>query len=472
MRDAAGCLQGLRKFLKDDHARFKSEHQAKSVQLTLKREHDLLVILPTGGGKSLVFQLPVFMERKMVTVVIIPFVALLEEMKEKCEKLGLDAQIWTDEIGLDLLESSGLIFVGIEHAVRPSFQQLLVQLEGSKRLSRLVFDECHTIYSQKSFRPIMRRLGSLIRCVSVPVILLSASLPKEMENELTKTLGLEELVILRTCTDRLELEYKVVDVSDSVSTMRELNWEIGNAFVMATKEWNMKKTDRVIIYCLQTNWAEELAKYLNEKLNKEFSGVYHAKLTVEERRENLSRWKSGRYKCLCATGALGTGLDYSSVRFVIHQGFARSQVDFVQEVGRAGRDGQRAKAITIFWDGLIKEVKDWINEDDMNKVLEWIGTSECKRKELGIYCDGKGRDCLSLQDAELCCNCLKVLREATEMELESIGTGIKRGRGNELEEIKEGQDLKNMLQGLKGTCVFCWTNKKDEWKNHKFGQCK
>ena len=94
MKESALAIIGLRELLKNSNARFKSTEQAIAVRCIIKRQRDCLVILPTGGGKSLVFQLPVYMEKTLTTVVIIPFVALIEEMLERCQGLELNCQEW------------------------------------------------------------------------------------------------------------------------------------------------------------------------------------------------------------------------------------------------------------------------------------------------------------------------------------------------------------------------------------------
>ena len=94
MKESALAIISLRELLKNPNARFKSNEQAMAVRCIVKREKDCLVILPTGGGKSLVFQLPVYMEKTLTTVVVIPFVALIEEMLERCQGLELNCQEW------------------------------------------------------------------------------------------------------------------------------------------------------------------------------------------------------------------------------------------------------------------------------------------------------------------------------------------------------------------------------------------
>ena len=107
--------------MKDVNARFKSDGQAKAVKLALQRKRDGLIILPTNGGKSLVFQLPAYMEKDLTTVVIIPYVALLNEMKDKCEELGLSCQVWKEDDDLTV-GNHQILIIEVEHAVLPGFQ--------------------------------------------------------------------------------------------------------------------------------------------------------------------------------------------------------------------------------------------------------------------------------------------------------------------------------------------------------------
>jgi len=161
LKMSAIIVKGLRDMYADDKARFKSIQQAEATRETLKRDSDLLVILPTGGGKTLVYLLPIFIERDMTTVVVVPFVALVDQVEEQCKGVGLSCQIWEKE-GF----SSGktqVIIVGVENAILAEFHNVLIQLESTNRLARIVIDECHTLVSQRDFRPIMRRLGGLVR---------------------------------------------------------------------------------------------------------------------------------------------------------------------------------------------------------------------------------------------------------------------------------------------------------------------
>ena len=219
-----------------------------------------------------------------------------------------------------------VLIVGVEHAVMPEFQQHLVHLESAEKLGRIVLDECHVVVTQRSFRGVVRRLGGVLRCVDVPLVLLTATLPVEMEERVRFVLGCEKLRIIRSCEERKELRYSVHDVTRSVAPMRDLNREIGKLLRVEMVTWD--EDDRGIVYCLQRKWAENLAEYVNEKWGEEICGVYHSDMDRKERERMLLGWKRGEYLWLAATSALSVGIDYQEVRMVIHQGFGRSMIDY------------------------------------------------------------------------------------------------------------------------------------------------
>jgi len=218
---SAIILKTLRDTFGNDNARFKSIEQAEAIKELLKRDSDVAVILPTGGGKSLIYQLPMLIERDMTTVVIVPFVALVEQGEEQYKELGISRYIWTNR-GYSSGDTQAIL-VGVEHAVMPEFQDLLIQLESTNRLARVVFDECHTLLYQREFRPMIRRIAGAVRCVSVQLVPLTATLPPTMEDTLRILLGSECLKFIRKCEDRKELKYVVKVVGNEVESMRDLN---------------------------------------------------------------------------------------------------------------------------------------------------------------------------------------------------------------------------------------------------------
>jgi superfamily II DNA helicase RecQ len=449
-----------------DNARFKSVEQAEAIKEILKKDSDILVILPTGGGKTLTYQLPMFIEQDMTTVVIVPYVVLVEQVEEQCKQLKVSYEVWTKDGQMS--ENARVIITGVDQAILPEFQNLLIQLESTKRLARIVLDECHTVLCHREFRPVIRRLGGVVRCVSVPLVLLTATLPPTMEDRVRILLGCEHLKIIRRIEDRKELKYSVKVVGNEVKTMRDLNGEVEKVIVQAVRSW--KKEDRGLIYCLTRKWAEELALYLNEKFKRENVGVYHARMGEKERQEALKDWKSGKFKFLVATSALGAGLDYGQVRLVIHHGHAQNLIDFSQESGRGGRDGLTAKSVTLFWKGLEKET-GWIAEEGKEDMIRWMESDDCRKKSLSVYLHGSGWDCLSQREGQVCENCEKELKKDLEwISVQKVG----QKRGREMEElmIQDKVDLKRMVKEFRGRCTLCWMDKREKFVTHELDRCK
>jgi superfamily II DNA helicase RecQ len=134
----------------------------------MQGSEDILVILPTGAGKSVAFMAPAWAEKEKTTVVIVPFVALINEMEERCKERGLSCYIWGDS-GTAPNTAAQVVLVSVHNAIKPEFQQFLVRLEGSEKLARLVIDESHSVLTQRNFRQIMRRLPSCIRFMRVEI---------------------------------------------------------------------------------------------------------------------------------------------------------------------------------------------------------------------------------------------------------------------------------------------------------------
>jgi len=161
-------LKALRGLYDDKTAQFKSPEQARVVQLAMQRSEDILVILPTGAGKSMAFMAPAWAEKGMTTVVIVPFVALIKEMEQRCKERDLSCYIW-GQSGRTQQTMAQVVLVSVHNAITPEFQQFLVRLEGAEKLARLVIDESHTVLTQRNFRPDMRRLPSTIRFVDAVI---------------------------------------------------------------------------------------------------------------------------------------------------------------------------------------------------------------------------------------------------------------------------------------------------------------
>jgi superfamily II DNA helicase RecQ len=480
---SVAALKALRGLYDNPEAEFKSTEQAQAVKLAMQRSEDILVILPTGAGKSITFMGPAWAEKGMTTVVIVPFVALIKEMKERCTDLGLSCYIWHNSGTLLHRKTTQVLLVGVENSITTEFQQFLVRLEQSEKLARIVMDECHTVVTQRNFRSYMRRLPSVIRfvlveifltirCVSVQVQLLTATLPIKMEERLQAILGCEKMTVIRQISERVELKYKVITLPMEGNDKEDMDIEVGT--ILESKLEEFEENDRAIIYCLKRKWAEELALFLNTQLEEKVCGTYHADMEEEEREEIFKRWKSGDILCVVATSALGAGIDHSGVRVVIHHGHARSMIDLIQESGRGGRDGDPAECITVFWPGILEET-EWLDEEERDEVLEWIQNMGCRRLGIGEYLNGSEVDCLSLRNAQHCDRCEVACGKEGRLGFRGgMSLGRRRSSGALLEarEVQDGADIREMIVELRGRCPVCFFAGRRREDRHELHRCR
>ena len=368
-----------------------------------------------------------------------------------------------------------LILTGVEHAIMPEFQQMLIQLEDVKKLGRIVVDKVHTVITQRVFRGPVRKIPSIVRCVSVPLLLLTASLPPEMEDRVRIILGCEEWRVIRLTDDRPEIKYIIKDVSRWVKTLQEMHGAVWKVVERVMEEFSKpgKEESRGLIYCLTKSWTKQVMNLINEKYGEEICGQYHVEMLREERNTGnaLEGWKSGDLLFLAATSALGAGIDCGEVRVVIHEGYARSLIDLCQESERGGRDGLPAESITVFAESMLW-ISSFVKEQEKREVLKWIKREGCLREGLNLHRNGTGSTCVSDPRCQFCSRCEDGLRKSKELRwVAPVGVERKRGREQMVNEVWDGVELKEMIKTLRNTCSVCWVLGKKE-RDHDLMRCR
>ncbi|RDX41672.1 ATP-dependent DNA helicase [Lentinus brumalis] len=331
---------------------------------------DVVAIMPTGGGKSLGYQLPALMVPGC-SLVISPLLALISDQIMHLHEAGVDAVMLT---GATSKEDSDRIYkrlqaMGSGPSVGPEiklcyvtpekianskkFLTALDRLYKAGKLARFVVDEAHCVSSQgHDFRPDYQKLSTLReRFPDVPILALSATCPAQVLWDLTKTLRMPKLtmasaadvdgtVLFSTSLYRKNLHYYVLPKPAG-----------GNDSIMAMRDYilNNHRNDTGIVYCLTKKDCESVAESLTTLSEGQIkTGVYHADVP-DTRKEMLHRqWREGRVKVVCATIAFGLGIDKGDVRFVIHHTLSKSLDGFYQESGRAGRDGKDADCVLYY----------------------------------------------------------------------------------------------------------------------------
>ena len=299
---------------------------------------DALVVLPTGGGKSLCYQAPALV-REGLTVVVSPLISLMVDQVRGLEACGVAAGMLAstqDEDERRAVERAlwerqlDLLYVAPERLMAPGFLSF-VERQG---LSGLAVDEAHCIsHWGHDFRPEYRQLGELKRQrPDLPVQAFTATATPEVRADIARQLGLVEPEVLVGAFDRPELTYRVRPRGDLLTQVMEVvHRNAGRAG---------------IVYCLRRADTEGLARKLAAQ------GVrclpYHAGLDASERRRTQAAFDNEELDVVCATVAFGMGIDRSDVRFIVHASLPKGIEAYVQETGRGGRDGLPAECLLLY----------------------------------------------------------------------------------------------------------------------------
>ena len=297
---------------------------------------DTLALLPTGGGKSICFQVP-GLQREGLCLVISPLIALMQDQVENLNKRGLRAKALT----------SGLTFREIDHILdnarfggldflytSPERIQSALFIERFKRMkiSLLVVDEAHCISEWgHDFRPAFRQIANLRKLQpEVPILALTATATKAVQQDICVQLQMPKAQILEASFARENLQYLV----------RPAHNKMQEILAICQRE---KGTG--IVYCQTRRSVKEVARVL--LANGLRCGIYHGGLSAEERSQMLRAWLTDKNQIMVATNAFGMGIDKPDVRFVLHYEVPTSPEAYFQEAGRGGRDGQPAYALLL-----------------------------------------------------------------------------------------------------------------------------
>jgi ATP-dependent DNA helicase RecQ len=347
--------------------------------------NDVFALLPTGGGKSLCFQLPALL-RPGLTVVVSPLIALMKDQVDAMQSAGVAATFLNSAVPA---EESRRRLAGLHRGefvllyVAPERLMLSGFLEDLRRwnVNLIAVDEAHCISEWgHDFRPEYRQLSRLRSAFpGVPVMALTATATTRVRADIIKLLDLRDPRCYVASFNRPNLTYRVIAKNKPIAQALE--------FLRA------RKRDGGIIYCQSRNGAERLASHLEEKGIR--ARPYHAGLTPNQRNENQELFLRDEVRVICATIAFGMGINKPNVRFVIHYDLPKSIEGYYQETGRAGRDGLPAECILLFSAGDTVKQSLFIDEkppeeqeiarDQLRQIVHYAETPDCRRMELLRY---------------------------------------------------------------------------------------
>jgi ATP-dependent DNA helicase RecQ len=301
--------------------------------------HDTLALLPTGGGKSICFQIP-GLAREGLTLVISPLIALMQDQVKNLTKKGIRAKAIVSgmsyreiDITLDNARFGGLDFLYTSPERLKS--KLFIERFKFMKIGLIVVDEAHCISEWgHDFRPSYKDIKNLREIhPNVPIIALTATATKEVQKDIIEQLTLKNTRVFEGSFLRPNLNYSAFKVNNKVKNILEF--------------CEQHKQETGIIYCQTRKSVKEIARLLHA--SKLSVGIYHGGMNRDDRKLMLDSWIEGKTLIMVATNAFGMGIDKPNVRYVLHYEFPNNLEAYFQEAGRAGRDNLEAETV-VFWE--------------------------------------------------------------------------------------------------------------------------
>ncbi|XP_072932251.1 ATP-dependent DNA helicase Q1-like [Epargyreus clarus] len=383
--------------------------QLSVINCTLSGE-DALVVMPTGAGKSLCFQLPALVKPGL-TVVISPLVSLMEDQVRSLTEKNIPAMLISSgskdaNIALNALKDTNapikLLYVTPERLAKSKrFMANLQKCYEQGRLQRIAIDEVHCCSQWgHDFRPDYKHLGILRKTFpNVPILGLTATATSHVLTDVQKILNISGCLLIKSTFNRPNLFYQILEKPSSKD-------ECLNILESLLK--HRYKNESGIIYTYSIKDSQDITEGLRKRGLK--VGCYHAEMEADMKSKMHTKWHEGYYQAIVATLAFGMGIDKPNVRFVIHHTISKTMENYYQESGRAGRDGLRAECVMLYRMQDIFKISSMVmpsieNKDQLYGMIKYcISGNRCRRQLLAEYFDENWGDTDCDEMCDICCN--------------------------------------------------------------------
>jgi ATP-dependent DNA helicase RecQ len=418
--------------------------QLKIIESVIRKE-DSLVLMPTGGGKSICYQIPAICMEGL-SIVISPLISLMQDQVSTLKTLGVKAEFLNSSLSEEeydnIIENLGtlkMLYVSPEKYNTKTFQNIIKK----HKISFFAIDEAHCVSKWgHDFRPDYIELHSIKTIFKVPVIALTATADLNTREDIPEKLGMKDYKIYVSSFDRPNIKIIVKEKDNYKEQIIELVEEF--------------KDESGIVYCLSKKKVDEVASFLKGKGYSAYP--YHAGMKAQDRSENQERFINKEKQIVVATIAFGMGIDKPNVRYVIHCDMPSSIESYYQEIGRAGRDGEDAIAMMLYGmqDFVTRSHMIYTGRSDrkmqniakLNEMLAFSETLSCKRSYLMNYFGN---------EIVYCNNCSSCLDDSVSIDMTSVAkiileainkTGQIRASGY-ITSLLKGSAAKNIIEDHK-----------------------
>jgi len=377
--------------------------QREIIEATLAGK-DVFALLPTGGGKSLCFQLPA-LHRDGLTVVVSPLIALMKDQVDQLQAAGVAATFLNSSLGVSETKARlrglhngeyDLLYAAPERLMLDNWQENL----RSWNVNALAIDEAHCISEWgHDFRPEYRQIATLRDLLpGIPVMALTATATERVREDIVKHLRLKDPALFVASFNRPNLSYRVTPKNQPIKQILE--------FVQKRRD------DSGIVYCATRATVDRVAQSLADR---GFSALpYHAGLSPSDRASNQESFLRDDTRIICATIAFGMGINKPNVRWVIHHDLPKNIEGYYQETGRAGRDGLPSDCLLLFSAGDAAKQTHFIEEmtnsreqqaarAQLRQMVHYAECATCRRRELLTYF----AEVVTEENCASCDNCLE-----------------------------------------------------------------
>ncbi|CUS23119.1 LAQU0S08e02542g1_1 [Lachancea quebecensis] len=409
-------------------------HQLEAINASLEGK-DVFVLMPTGGGKSLCYQLPAVVRSGRTsgtTVVISPLISLMQDQVEHLLAKNIKACMFSSKGSAEQKRQTfnlfingllDLIYISPEMiSASEQCKKAIGKLYRDKKLARIVVDEAHCVSNWgHDFRPDYKELKYFKReYPDIPLIALTATASEQVRLDIVHNLQLNNPVFLKQSFNRTNLYYEVLKKSKNV------------VFEICDTVKTRFKNQTGIIYCHSKNSCEQTASLLQR--NGVNSAYYHAGMEPDERLEVQQAWQADRIRIICATVAFGMGIDKPDVRFVYHLTIPRTLEGYYQETGRAGRDGKFSFCIMYYTFRDVRTMQTMIQKDKnldrenkekhltkLQQVMQYCeNLADCRRQLVLSYFNENFDSALCRRNCDNCKNSVNATTEERDVTHEAL----------------------------------------------------